>query len=512
MVSIMKIWKIILAVLTIVAGIVLFDEAGLVLNKVRLASAFGADVGSIVMYAGYIVSILYIIISILFLVYLNKKDNKGEKIIIVLSIIAFIFSFLGPKLFEDLQFLSFCAILCLITATVSFFNNKKSQSGLADLKQHCPYCGAVLNDDSLFCTKCGKELPKRIACPHCGASMNEGDAFCPNCGKSKNEESVEHSEEQESQQAPDVSENNTSKKYLPIIIGVIVLAILGAGWWSYKSSMEKTNVNLDSLFTVNLEEVKEDVEGNPTDKLSQFREKFTIKNILSLLDNPKNKSYAQKCGLEFILEDKDEYGGYQIIYGYDVEKEKKTDNWYDINALSEHSTYFKYECCESVGWMAYFKSKEDADCFLNEAKKHGFAKKDDCYTNGKWGMSMTEDEDWCCCQIYEYVEYEEYEETTENSNSNNGMSESNSQTGNIDWLQGHWMYRQGSYEAHLVIKENTVRQYSSLNSESTYYTFRVDGNTMYIKPIKNDGTDFFVTLDYQNHRIDYGDGNWMRKI
>ena len=284
MVSIMKIWKIILAVLTIVAGIVLFDEAGLVLNKVRLASAFGADVGSIVMYAGYIVSILYIIISILFLVYLNKKDNKGEKIIIVLSIIAFIFSFLGPKLFEDLQFLSFCAILCLITATVSFFNNKKSQSGLADLKQHCPYCGAVLNDDSLFCTKCGKELPKRIACPHCGASMNEGDAFCPNCGKSKNEESVEHSEEQESQQAPDVSENNTSKKYLPIIIGVIVLAILGAGWWSYKSSMEKTNVNLDSLFTVNLEEVKEDVEGNPTDKLSQFRELQSFAQFGSDLD------------------------------------------------------------------------------------------------------------------------------------------------------------------------------------------------------------------------------------
>ena len=84
--------------------------------------------------------------------------------------------------------------------------------------------------------------------------------------------------------------------------------------------------------------------------------------------------------------------------------------------------------------------------------------------------------------------------------------------GNMDWLQGHWVYRQGSYEAHLVIKENTVRQYSSLNPESTYYTFRVDGNTMYIKPIKNDGTDFFVTLDYQNHRIDYGDRNWMRKI
>lgn len=83
---------------------------------------------------------------------------------------------------------------------------------------------------------------------------------------------------------------------------------------------------------------------------------------------------------------------------------------------------------------------------------------------------------------------------------------------NLDWLQGHWVYRQTGYEAHLVIMENTVRQYSTLNPDPTYYTFSVYENKMYIKPIKNDGTDFVVTLDPQNKRIDYGDGNWMRKI
>ena len=150
----------------------------------------------------------------------------------------------------------------------------------------CPYCGAELNDDCLFCPECGKRMdevpqatspePTKLKCPHCGASMNEGDAFCPNCGKSINEVSAEHSEEQESQQASDVSEKSTSKKYLPIIVGVIVLAILGGGWWSYKSSMEKKNVNLDSLFTVNLEEVKEDVEGNDTELI-----KDAFNNILN---------------------------------------------------------------------------------------------------------------------------------------------------------------------------------------------------------------------------------------
>ena len=47
----------------------------------------------------------------------------------------------------------------------------------------CPHCGAELNDDNLFCTECGKELPKGVVCPHCGASVNEGDAFCTECGK-----------------------------------------------------------------------------------------------------------------------------------------------------------------------------------------------------------------------------------------------------------------------------------------------------------------------------------------
>jgi uncharacterized Zn finger protein (UPF0148 family) len=82
----------------------------------------------------------------------------------------------------------------------------------------------------------------------------------------------------------------------------------------------------------------------------------------------------------------------------------------------------------------------------------------------------------------------------------------------LNWLQGHWVYRQGDYEAHLVIIDNTVRQYSTLNPEPTYYTYSVDGNKLYVKPLKNDGTDFVTTLDLQNHRIDYGDGNWMHKI
>ena len=56
--------------------------------------------------------------------------------------------------------------------------------------KECPNCHAQIEDDSLFCTECGKPFPQGNTCPHCGTQMNEGDPFCQNCGKKLDEESV----------------------------------------------------------------------------------------------------------------------------------------------------------------------------------------------------------------------------------------------------------------------------------------------------------------------------------
>ena len=228
----MKIWKIILAVLTIIVGILLFAESEDVSRMGQLANAFGANVSALTLYAGYIVSILYIVISILLFVYINKKDKQEDIIIIILSLAAFVFSFAGPKQFEDLPFLSFCAVLCLITAIISYIINKRSKNGLAEIIKQCPQCGARIEDDSRFCSECGKEIAQANVCPHCGASVGEGDAFCQNCGKNLNEapssEPITYEEEQP---------KSGFKKYLPYIIGAIILvAICGGGWWYYNSS------------------------------------------------------------------------------------------------------------------------------------------------------------------------------------------------------------------------------------------------------------------------------------
>lgn len=139
----------------------------------------------------------------------------------------------------------------------------------------CPYCGAQVNDDSHFCTECGKPIPQGNVCPHCGASVNEGDAFCQSCGKRVDENpstdvsdttqkkcrycgaSINDSDvfcENCGRNLADGSigfipnevilqtykaEENSSKKIIPIILGVLAVAIIGGGLWYWSSSSKK---------------------------------------------------------------------------------------------------------------------------------------------------------------------------------------------------------------------------------------------------------------------------------
>lgn len=50
--------------------------------------------------------------------------------------------------------------------------------------KRCSYCGAQNENNSVFCTECGKEFHKGLVCPNCGTSLEAGDTFCSNCGKS----------------------------------------------------------------------------------------------------------------------------------------------------------------------------------------------------------------------------------------------------------------------------------------------------------------------------------------
>lgn len=125
----------------------------------------------------------------------------------------------------------------------------------------CTQCGAVLNDGDVFCQSCGKKVDKILPteltdttqkkCPHCGASVNDDDVFCQSCGTPL---------DVESQQQPtfhptpyyDITESptNYNKIIIPVVIGVIMLALIGGGWYFYNS--KKSNglqeiVSADSI-------------------------------------------------------------------------------------------------------------------------------------------------------------------------------------------------------------------------------------------------------------------------
>ena len=139
----------------------------------------------------------------------------------------------------------------------------------------CPNCGAQIDDNSLFCAECGKQIPQGNVCSNCGALVNDGDTFCQNCGSK-----VERGDGQQTSsvtapeqkhcphcgaivsidslfcescgknvsdgnstpntnfppQTPNATGRGSQNKFvLPIIIGLLVLALAG-GWWYYKSS------------------------------------------------------------------------------------------------------------------------------------------------------------------------------------------------------------------------------------------------------------------------------------
>ena len=89
---------------------------------------------------------------------------------------------------------------------------------VSDNVKYCPTCGAEILSGNKFCTKCGSE---RMGT----------EKFCSKCGTPFDGVPT-------SQPSPSYDESSyTNKKILiPIVVGVLVLALIGGGWWFFKGS------------------------------------------------------------------------------------------------------------------------------------------------------------------------------------------------------------------------------------------------------------------------------------
>ena len=348
--------------------------------------------------------------------------------------------------------------------------------------KQCPNCGARIDDDSRFCAECGKELTQTNVCPHCGASVGESDAFCQNCGKSLKEtstiEQIVYNEEQP---------KNGFKKYLPYIIGAFVL--LGIiGYFSSNDSSNQNNstntVVADSTsieieasvgqlakeqITKRLEEIFDDVvKGNTNDYDERyFSSDFNrIYNEVAEIDN----RFAQEGELGFWD------SGFWDMAQDEVKLSTTIKDVYDVKdkeAMAKIAFKFTYFDGSS------HDSNEDIKVVLE---------------NGKWVLDDIHDYKK---QMKAFVER------------NKDFQPSTTQN-DTDWLQGHWVYEQGNYKGHFIIQGDTFIQYSSMNPGRDEGTYSIDGDVIRVRFSAND--QIVVKIDYANHTIDYGDGNWMHKV
>ncbi len=153
----------------------------------------------------------------------------------------------------------------------------------------CYYCGVEIDDDADFCTECGNELPD-CTCPQCGADVRDEDNFCQNCGYDLlNDEGVEVDDEHGDgvvDTLEKAEESPKSKIIIPIVVGIIALALIG-GWYFWKSTNDTTEtkelvstdaatVDTDSLV------VDEDISDVHSEAFIKKRMKEICKAIYSI--------------------------------------------------------------------------------------------------------------------------------------------------------------------------------------------------------------------------------------
>lgn len=208
-------------------------------------------------------------------------------------------------------------------------------------------------------------------CVNCGNELKDGANFCPKCGFSTTGKK-------------DTSTNN-KKIIIPIAIGLIVLALIGGGWYGYKeySAYSESKQAHEKFIADSLEQVRKDSirlaeqkekERIEAEELAKFQEQLSFENFLGMLKHYENQSYANKCGFNLIyrVDTEEEYGtDTEIVYGYDVEKGSKNGYGYDIIAKSNHACYFTYALSTSTGARLYFKNEEDANLLYKKAKEYG---------------------------------------------------------------------------------------------------------------------------------------------
>ena len=438
----------------------------------------------------------------------------------------------------------------------------------------CPN-GHEVSDTVKFCPQCGAEVVNKF-CPNCGKERKDNEKFCSHCGTSFG--NVPNN-------APIIIEKEDGggfKKYLPYVIGAIVLIAICGGWWllNSKESIEPLETTLVS-FKKTAPGESFDVEAEINVDFPQKGNANLIKNITSFLIDALTNEYRNNEDAAIPHYNGDISDGQAIVDFYGDEKIKELQNQgigdakisilktYETDKIVSYTVDFggsnggvgfgaKYGASfnKSDGTtIQVIKAPNDGDFkkyLISKVKSHlrgddGIVQADEseleAHPYPKKEPYLTKDG---VCFIYQKYEIgsgalgeveltipydamkpymsqvalslvvvgnDELSEIAETDSSgyvsDYDNSNSSSEERDYEWLQGHWVYEQGSYKGHFIIQGNSITQYSSMNPERYEATYKIDGDELRAKLI--DGMDLTVKIDFANKRLDYGDGNWMHK-
>lgn len=118
------------------------------------------------------------------------------------------------------------------------------------MAKNCTHCNEVLDDDMLFCIKCGTKQPVVKKCANCGNQLAEAAEFCTECG----------SKVSPIDKGFDLNEMSLKqyKKYIYIVLGIVVFIGMLMAFNSGNSETANSKNEKTVVQTVKAEDLVDD--------------------------------------------------------------------------------------------------------------------------------------------------------------------------------------------------------------------------------------------------------------
>lgn len=319
-------------------------------------------------------------------------------------------------------------------------------------------------NNSLFCSECGKKIPLGRVCPHCSASVNNDDIFCQNCGKRIAEKQVPTSimplHDTGASRDDVVVQVNKNIEYnysvkdekrtwrnsiLYIIGAVAIFGVVGACIWNYYSENQRTERKIalaDSLEKARQDSVAQvrQMERAKQDSIykAQQEELIFLENFYSKVNNLSWEDlevYVRKNITKNALQ--------ELIDGYDYECPEE-------NCLA--LWLFSYEAGADMGKLQESKIEHESDNTFLVTNIYE-------YNDYKVRLGIVKEEDSYKINTIENVSYEERKELSREINQ-------------YSRYVGKWRLRKTTDEGQKMLIEVTLKE----NHSGEVVSFHDRGN------------------------------------